>query len=439
MELSALSHSHDPGVERHPGGRRSRYVSLAMVVALTTVLGACSGARTSETAQRGPSLRIADAALASGAPEMALRVADLILAKQPRNAAALTMRGDALYAMGRYDMARGAYRASIAIDPKDAGPRVGLGRILARSNPSAAEDALLGALKLDPDNVVALNNLGVVRDLQGHNAKAREAYDRALALAPDSPDVEINLGTSLALSGQKADAVRLLRGVASNAGAARVWRKEILSGLTLAGDGAWAREQLRADRFQTPREPVAASTRTRLAAGVASPSVGPIGSGGHAIRQTERFRPVDSGMMPNSPANGMLDNPISDAAVGTIPAGIQVPASPPVGKVALDSPKVAITPVEVASNGVASPEFDFVRAEAAGRHGRIPRGLLRAEGQHTGRGRATDGGAIWPFVRHRTERPNRSLRSTGRIALGNGRDDRMASAAQVRFGGSRRA
>ena len=321
MELSALSHSHDPGVERHPGGRRSRYVSLAMVVALTTVLGACSGARTSETAQRGPSLRIADAALASGAPEMALRVADLILAKQPRNAAALTMRGDALYAMGRYDMARGAYRASIAIDPKDAGPRVGLGRILARSNPSAAEDALLGALKLDPDNVVALNNLGVVRDLQGHNAKAREAYDRALALAPDSPDVEINLGTSLALSGQKADAVRLLRGVASNAGAARVWRKEILSGLTLAGDGAWAREQLRADRFQTPREPVAANTRTRLAAGVASPSVGPIGSGGHAIRQTERFRPVDSGVMPNSPANGMLDNPISDAAVGTIPRG----------------------------------------------------------------------------------------------------------------------
>jgi Flp pilus assembly protein TadD len=218
---------------------------------MSLALGACSGLTPREDlARRPPSLRIAKAALDSGAPQLALQVADLELAKQPNDVSALVARGDALYALGQRDQAQLAYRAAVQLEPDTTAAQVGLGRTLAQSDPHAAETVFLSALSRDPDNVTALNNLGVVRDLQGRHTEAQEAYTHAISIAPMSADVQINLGMSLALSARTSEASRLLRGIASDPEARQAWRKELTNALTLAGDGAWAQQELPIDSTQ---------------------------------------------------------------------------------------------------------------------------------------------------------------------------------------------
>ncbi len=86
-------------------------------VTVLLFLAGCADLNLPVGAHREPSLRVADAALAAGAPEIALRVAELTLAREPRSVRALIVKGDALYAMGVREMARGAYRAAVAVDP----------------------------------------------------------------------------------------------------------------------------------------------------------------------------------------------------------------------------------------------------------------------------------------------------------------------------------
>jgi len=338
-----------------------------MVFAMASILGACSASGLSEGAPRQPSLRVADAALTSGAPELALRVADLVLAKQPDNVPALIARGDALYALNRREMARVAYRAAIAIDAASVKAQVGLGRTLARSDPRAAEAAFLSALAEEPDNVVALNNLGVVRDLQGHNSEAQEAYDHALSVAPGSVDVQINLGTSLALSGHSAEAVQLLRGVAAVPGATQAWRKELLAGLTLAGDEPWAQQMLQAEPVQAPQAPAFVGASAHFAS-VAAPSpivvkasdTAPVGKPGAAPL-------VHSKSQGSEAQTSDATHYVPEPAVAEVQASIQIPVldtAPRMPVLATDLsslvsapsvvPSVAIRPIVTASRELAS-------------------------------------------------------------------------------------
>jgi Tfp pilus assembly protein PilF len=195
-------------------------ISALVVAALS--LGACGTLQTATTRpQARVTLRVADAALASGAPEVALRVAELVLDNQPNNCVALVTKGDALYAMGAMDQARDAYRAAVAADADNVGGRIGLGRTLVRAAPHDAEIQFLAALSRQPDNLIALNNLGVARDLQGDHELAQQAYREALALNSEMADVKTNLGLSLAMSGQGMQAMQILRPVpvAPDAGA----------------------------------------------------------------------------------------------------------------------------------------------------------------------------------------------------------------------------
>jgi len=185
---------------------------------------------------------------------------------------ALVAKGDALYAMGHPDLARGAYRSAIAVDPGAVDALVGLGRTLVRSSPKAAEAAFLDAATRQPDNVTALSNLGIARDLQGRHEDAQAAYRQALAVAPDSTDVTANLGLSLALSGKSAEAVALLRPLAGEADATGLRRKDLAAALSLAGDPAASQRVLHSEAAPAAADWPAdtASTETPLVA-VVSP------------------------------------------------------------------------------------------------------------------------------------------------------------------------
>jgi Flp pilus assembly protein TadD len=182
-----------------------------------------------------PSLHLVDTALSRGAPAMALHISDDLLVKNPRNAGALTRRGDALAALDRAGEAAVSYNMAIDIEPNNAQALLGLGRLRLAQDPAAAEVLFARVVTADPRNAVALSDLGVARDVQGHPAAAQEAYRLALGVAPTSMAAQVNLDLSLALSGNADEAVRQLRPLAAAPDAAPLVRQDLALALTLDG------------------------------------------------------------------------------------------------------------------------------------------------------------------------------------------------------------
>jgi Flp pilus assembly protein TadD len=181
--------------------RLALQVSALFMVAL--FVAGCGTYHTADTqAEAQVTLRVADAALSAGAPDIALRVATIVLDREPGNGAAMVAKGDALYALGEMDQASEVYRAAVAADPDNVAAQMGLGRTLVRTAPQEAEARFLVVLAKQPDNAIALNNLGIARDLQGQHEQAQQAYRQALAVKPEMTEVKTNLALSLSLTGQ---------------------------------------------------------------------------------------------------------------------------------------------------------------------------------------------------------------------------------------------
>jgi Flp pilus assembly protein TadD len=274
-------------------------------------------------------LRVADAALAAGAPEVAVRVADLTLEGDPHNAPALVAKGDGLYAMGQRGEARAAYRQAVAADPKLASAQLGLGRTLVQADPAAAETAFLAAIAAQPDNGAALNNLGISRDLLGRHAEAQEAYRQALAIAPGAADVKLNLGLSLALTGDKGAAVEVLREAAAVPGAVQERGKELAAALALAGEDADAHQVRSVGAAQT------------APGNMASADMPPV----QAVANHEAPAAVEP----------KQDRPTKDLAVATRPAPLPQPDEPPALPV-LTAPVAAVAHANLAPLLHAAPE-----------------------------------------------------------------------------------
>jgi Flp pilus assembly protein TadD len=182
-----------------------------------------------------PNLHLADTALSGGAPAIALQISDELLAKNSHDAGALVRRGDALTALGRPSEAAPSYNSALEIEPKNSRALVGLGRVRLPQDPAAAEALFARVVTLDPNDTVALCDLGVARDLQGHHADAQEAYRMALGAAPTSISAQVNMGLSMALSGNADGAVRLLQPLAAAPDAAPRVREDFALALALSG------------------------------------------------------------------------------------------------------------------------------------------------------------------------------------------------------------
>lgn len=192
-------------------------------------------------------MRVADAALAGGAPGVALQVARDILAKHPNDAAALVREGDALFAMDHGQEAINSYQRALALEPHNNPAQLGLGRARLRTDPAGAEAIFLRLLAADASNAAALNDLGIARDLQGRHAAAQEAYAQAAAAAPEMAAAQVNMGLSLALSGNSGRAVDILRPLAASVSATPRVRQDLAVALVVAGDDQGARQLLRTD------------------------------------------------------------------------------------------------------------------------------------------------------------------------------------------------
>ena len=228
-------------------------LSFPFVIMSLAALG-LSGCGTSNVASMPgnvPGVRIADAALESGNPAIALRVTDGLLAINPNDTQALLREGKADAMLGQNGAAEKSFRHLLTIDPGNRVAQLGLAKAVLASDPAEAEKLYVAYLAHDPRNTDALNNLGVARDMQAHHAQAQIAYRKALDIAPDLDFARENLGLSLAMSGQAGEGAAMIGQVANDGTTDRRTRDNFALALDLAGHSAEADKVLREELSPT--------------------------------------------------------------------------------------------------------------------------------------------------------------------------------------------
>ncbi|MCX7806336.1 MAG: tetratricopeptide repeat protein, partial [Planctomycetota bacterium] len=129
---------------------------------------------------------------------------------------------------GRMEEALRAWREALRLEPDDAKANNNLGGLLLRQGQLEEAEALLRkSLAADPELVGARNNLGLLLMQRGRWEDARREFEQALRVAPSSAEARVNLGAVLLVQGRPAEAVRLLREVL----AAEPWRTEVRANL----------------------------------------------------------------------------------------------------------------------------------------------------------------------------------------------------------------
>ena len=214
------------------------------------LFSACTASQPPSFSNKAPGLDVADAALASGAPETALRIAQRILATDSSNVAAMIRAGEAQAALGQRDAAAQTFNRALAIAPNRPEAALGLGRLQLATDPAAAVALFQRLIDRDPHNVAALIDFGIAKDLLGHHGDAQQAYRRALALEPDRHAASINLGLSLAISGDPQQGLGILRPLANGPEATPRSRQDLAVALALAGDNDAAATVLQRDIAQ---------------------------------------------------------------------------------------------------------------------------------------------------------------------------------------------
>ncbi len=238
---------------RNPARRSLQKTSQYFWLSSVLVLASCAqttppSGSSSSAAPIGPdTLNVADAAIAGGDPDMALSVSQSVLATDSTNVDAMVHEGDAYYALGRCPAAEAAYQLALDHDAHATAAETGLGRCLLKTDPQAAEAAFEAAVQDDPGNANALNDLGIARDLQGNFAGAVDPYQKALLANPSLTAAEVNLGLSLALSGNGPEALQYLGPLAVSQQATPKIREDYAAALVASGRDSEARQVLAID------------------------------------------------------------------------------------------------------------------------------------------------------------------------------------------------
>lgn len=94
--------------------------------------------------------------------------------------------------LGYPDEARRAAKRAVQLGPNVATAWIGLSFVCLDSDWEEGANAAQRALELEPENHIALNNLGWARFKQGRFAEAREFLDRGIAIAPRDWRLPIN-------------------------------------------------------------------------------------------------------------------------------------------------------------------------------------------------------------------------------------------------------
>jgi Flp pilus assembly protein TadD len=178
-----------------------------------------------------------DRAMAAGDSETAVRLYGRAAQIAGDDPAVLGRLGEAYLAARRWAEAAEVFRRVLVGHPADDQAQRGYARaMLALDQPEAAVAHLEPVVSAAPDDVQALNALGVAYDMLGRHDEAQQAYRAGLARSPGDPSLRTNLGLSQALAGDHAAAVATLEPLANGPGSTPRARQNLALAYGLAGD-----------------------------------------------------------------------------------------------------------------------------------------------------------------------------------------------------------
>lgn len=316
-------------------------IFFGLSLAATLALAACAQSPTaSAPSAAGPpplgpqTLNVADAAIAGGNPDMALSVTQSVLASNPNDPDALIHEGDAYYALNRCPAAEAAYQLALEHAPNASPAETGLGRCLIKTDPAAAEQAFEKAVQDDPGNANALNDLGIARDLQGKFAGAVDPYRRALLADPSLTAAEVNLGLSLALSGNGPAALQYLGPLATSQQATPKIREDYAAALVATGRRDEAQQVLSVDL--PPDQVVSAMNgfASVIAQSEAAQSAAPAAPLPQTVSQVVSSPPIAAQPLTPQPAAAGMPKPLapvlaSAASPPAVPSAAPAPVQDP--------------------------------------------------------------------------------------------------------------
>jgi Flp pilus assembly protein TadD len=327
-----------------------------IVVLTVALLTACSALQKGqELANRPPSISVAEAALASGAPQVALVICTDWTAREPSNLDAQICEGNALAALGRRDEAEAKFLQAQQISSSETRGLMGMGRLKLSTDPQAAEALFKQVLDRNPNNAAAWNDLGIASDLQERHAEAQVAYQRALGSAPGMHAAEVNLALSMAMSGHAEEAVQRLRALASNPDASPRLRHDFAAALAMANQPEEAAKLLR--RELRPDEIDQAIAGYRALADATPPSAAPVAM---PTATPQATNPVPLATSPSPrPVDVAVPRPVVEAPPAPTQAAVlpthqaEQPAQPAprMETAAPPTPPVAEPPVSLSAGG----------------------------------------------------------------------------------------
>ncbi|MEI7712916.1 MAG: tetratricopeptide repeat protein [Rhodospirillales bacterium] len=229
-----------------PAINSSSPCGLGQIVLLALTLAGCSFGATDRVSGQA-SIRVAEAALNAGSPRIALQVAQHILDRSPNDMPALLASGDAFTQLGQTDEALEFFERALRLDRSSVRGQIGLGRIRLTTDPTEAANLFRAVLHTEPDNAIALTDLGIALDLLGRHAEAHPYYRQVLMRNPGNVAVQVNLALSLAMTGDTASAIRIVEPLANDRAAPVKLRHNYAAILTMAGRETEAKQLLRQD------------------------------------------------------------------------------------------------------------------------------------------------------------------------------------------------
>lgn len=149
--------------------------------------------------------------LASGDKEGAISSAVKWQQANPNQPSASRFLAETYLALGRRKEAVDAYEAAVKLDPNDAVALNNLALLLAETSPSRALQLAEKSSSLKPDSPAYADTYGWILVGQGHAARGVEVLQKAFALAPTSPDIHYHYAAALAKAGEKEKARRELQ------------------------------------------------------------------------------------------------------------------------------------------------------------------------------------------------------------------------------------
>jgi tetratricopeptide (TPR) repeat protein len=120
------------------------------------------------------------------------------------------IEADFYFCEGSFEKAHLMYDKSLDYNPRSVESLTGKGMIYYRQDKiKDAEEQMLRALKIEPNNDAIYNNLGVIYIAQNNYQKAKKTFLKSLKISPNQEEAYYNLGLIYEILGDKPEALQM--------------------------------------------------------------------------------------------------------------------------------------------------------------------------------------------------------------------------------------